>query len=225
MTNTSTHSIHVSKRTDKSSNLSTLRSGGMVPANIYGEGEETALVSFPQLELQRLINAGSDAALIYLKSDGSSDIPVLIEEIQNHPVTGDALHVSFKRVNLKEKVTAEVSVEVEGEFDVPGANMVQVKDVLEVEALPADIPESIILDVSGLTEVGQTLTLADAQYDRSTVTVLLSDEELDEPLVVVQELREEEEEVEVDADDTEDADATPAEDAESESGDDSDSTE
>ncbi|MEX0896277.1 MAG: 50S ribosomal protein L25 [Patescibacteria group bacterium] len=194
MTDTSTHIIHVLKRADRSSNLAELRANGLVPANVYGEGKETVLVSFPQIELQRLVAAGSDAALLYLKLDDTQDIPVLIEEIQNHPVQGNPLHVSFKRVNLKEKVTAEVAVEIEGEFDVPGANLVQVKDILEVEALPADIPDSITLDVSTLTEIGQTLHLADAIYDRDKVSVILTEEELEEPLVVVQEVKEEVEE-------------------------------
>lgn len=200
MTKNSAHTISVTKRTDKSDKISFLRNNGLVPANVYGEEQATDLISFPQIELQRLVAAGSDAALIYLQGEDKKNLPVLIEEIQNHPVTGLPLHVSFKRVNLKEKVTAEVAVEVIGEFDVPGANMVQVKDVLEVEALPADIPENIVLDVSGLSEIGQTLHLKDAVYDRDKVTVVLSEEELEEPLVLVQEVREEvEEEVEDEA--------------------------
>jgi large subunit ribosomal protein L25 len=115
----------------------------------------------------------------------------LIEEIQYNAVNEEPLHISFKRVNLKEKVVQEVPVEMIGEADIPGATILLTKDVLEVEALPADLPESIVLDISVLKEVDQTLHLSDAQYDRSKVTVLLSEEELESPLVLVQKHAEE----------------------------------
>jgi len=191
MNTSTTHTLHMFDRKSDGEKTSVLRKKGLVPSSVFGEGGYTNLISISEKELYSIVAVGADSALLYLTSEGSENVPVLIEEIQSHPVTGKALHVSFKRVNLKEKITAEVSIETVGEADIRDATVVQVRDVVEVEALPADIPEKITIDISKLTEIGQTLLITDAEYDRSVVKVLLSEEEALEPFVVVQEVKEE----------------------------------
>lgn len=196
MTNSQKHSLHTFQRSVVGKNVSKLRKRGQVPANIFGEEQSSKGVSINKSDLLRHLKAEGDSGLVYLTMEGDSaeEVPALIEEIQYNPVNEEPLHISFKRVNLKEKVQQEVPVEMIGEANIPGATIFLTRDVLEVEALPADLPESIILDISGLTEIDQSLRLSDAQFDREKVTVLLSEEELESPLVIVQELREEVEE-------------------------------
>lgn len=188
------HQLHVSERNVRDQKASKLRRDGKTIANIYGEEKDSQAITIDRGEALRYLKSEGDSALVYLVAEDKKETPVLIEEIQYDPVTEEPIHIAFKRVNLKEKVTAEVPVEMTGEADIPSATVFLVKDMLEVEALPTDLPEAIVLDISGLEEIDQTLTLSDAQYDREKVTVLLSEEEQSEPLVIVQEIKEEVEE-------------------------------
>jgi large subunit ribosomal protein L25 len=190
--------LHVSKRTIVGKRVSQVRLAGDIPANVFGEDHASQALSMRKKDTVRYLQAEGESGLLYLVDEDKKETPVLIDEIQTDPVSSQPIHISFKRVNLKEKVQSEVPVEMVGEADIPNATIFLVKDMLEVEALPTDLPESIVLDISGLTEIGQALHLADAKYDRAAVQVLLTEEELEEPLVIVQELKEEVEEVPAD---------------------------
>lgn len=188
MINTQKNQLHVIERTSLGKKISKLRKNGQVPANIFGEEKESISVSIGKSDLVRFLKSEGDSGLVYLKvgENDKKDVPALIEEIQYNAVNEEPLHISFKRVNLKEKVQQEVPVEMVGEANIPDATVFLTKDVLEVEALPTDLPENITFDISGLTEVGQSLYLNDAQYDREKVTILISEEEKESPFVIVQ---------------------------------------
>lgn len=210
MTDSQKHVLHVVNRIELGKKASKLRKSDQTPANIFGEEQPSQAVSIRRGDINRFLAGEGEAGLVYLSLEGTNkEIPVLIEEIQYDAVTQAPLHLSFKRVNLNEKVQSEVAVEVVGEAEVAGANIILVKDVLEVEALPADLPESIQVDISNLTEIGQSLTLADALYDRAKVKVLVSEEDLEAPLVIVQEVKEEVEEAPAEAEAAE-GEAAPA---------------
>lgn len=205
------HLLHVSNRIEMGRKASQLRKTGQTVANIFGEDAPSQAISLNRGNVLKYLKAEGDSGLVYLVAEDKSETPVLIEEIQYDAVSSEPLHISFKRVNLKEKVQSEVPVEMIGEVSIPGANIILVKDVLEVEALPTDLPEQISIDISGLSEIGQSLNLSNAVYDRDKVTVLLSEESIDEPLVIVQEVKEEVEEVPVEATEAEGAEAAAGE--------------
>ena len=119
----------------------------------------------------------------------------MIEEAQADSLSGKFVHVSFHQVSLKEKISAEIPVEIEGEFNVLGGVMVLVKDTVEVEALPTDLPEKFVFLAENLKEIGQTITYKDLSFDRSKVSLVLGEEGEDEPLIIVQEQKAEVEEV------------------------------
>lgn len=215
MTNTMKTSLTVRLRANIGKSVSKTREVGYIPSNIFGKDQKSQSIEIERSSLMRFLKSEGDSGLLYLSIEGESksEVPVLIDEIQANPVNEEVLHISFKRVNLKEKVQQEVAVEMIGEASVPGATILLTKDVLEVEALPADLPESIVLDISGLKKIDQSLYLSDAQYDRAKVTVLLSEEELESPLVLVQELKEEAAEEPADEAAPAEEDSKPAEEA------------
>lgn len=170
-----------------------LRKELIIPANIMGMGQKSEAVLLESKDFYHHLESEGESGLLYLQIDGSKkNIPVLIEDIQLAPVDGSVVHVVFRRVNLLEKVTAEVPVETTGEFEVKNANLVLVTDSLEVEALPADLPESFVIDLSLFTEVGQNITIKDLVYDREKITILMTEEESENPIAMAQEQREEE---------------------------------
>jgi len=98
-----------------------------------------------------------------------NDKPVLVSGLQIDPVTSDYLHVDFRRVDLTEKITAKVPVEIVGESPAEKQKMgtvVQQLSEIEVEALPADLPEKIEIDATTLIEVDQTIYVKDLKIDK-----------------------------------------------------------
>jgi large subunit ribosomal protein L25 len=186
--------LHVAERQLTGKKVKQLRQKGLIPANVYGLGEGSEQIEVSAQIFSKLLREQGDTSLIYLQVGTDKEVPTLIGEVQYDTMTDSPTHVTFKRVNLKVKVTAEIAVEMTGEFEVPNANATLTRNVLEVEALPADLPEVFEVDISGLTEVGQTIQVTDLNYDREKVTILLSEEELESPLVIVQEVKEEVEE-------------------------------
>lgn len=184
----------------KQDKLNQLRREGVIPGNVYISGKDSVAIKFSEKKFIKLYQEAGDTSLVYLSVDqDSQEKPTLIDEVQVNPVTEQVLHVSFKEVNLKEKIEAEVPVEIVGEFDVKESVLVQVRNSVVVEALPSDLPEKFVVDVATLTEIGQSISLSDLDFDKTKVSLVEveADEDWEKPVVIVQEQREEiEEEVE-----------------------------
>lgn len=140
-----------------------LRRDGMVPGVIYGHGTEPLPVSVAARELRNALSgeAGTNA-LLSLKT-GKTTYLTLARELQRHPVRGAVTHVDFVIVRRDEVIAAEVPVNLVGEaIEVQhGDGMVEQQlFTLSVRAVPANIPNSIELDISGLT-IGSSLRVAD----------------------------------------------------------------
>lgn len=151
------------KRTDLGSgHAGRLRRAGRLPAVVYGLSSDTVSITVPAHDLDRILRGASGAnTLITLELDGD-DLLAFARQIQRHPTRGDLVHVDFIRVRRDQAVMAEVPLHVEG--DVPGVraggHLEQLLFHVTVEAKPADIPNSITVDVSML-ELGDQLRVAD----------------------------------------------------------------
>ncbi len=149
-----------------------LRREGMVPGTLYGAGDEPR--SF-QVDARILRNALSHAhAVIEITVDGGQKLPVMIKDLQRHPVRGETVHVDLLRVRLDQKIQTTVTLSLEGADVAPGVKeggiLTQELIHLNVEALPNDVPDAISFDVSGL-ELNATTTVADLTAPRG-VTLL-----------------------------------------------------
>lgn len=165
--------------------VKTLRKEGLVPGNIYGKNITSEAVQVKEKEFKDVYKEVGETGIINLKV-GKATKPVLIHNVQIHAVTGEPLHVDFMQVNLKEKVTTAVPVEVVGESPVQKSGLgtvVLLLDELEVESLPTDIPEKFVVDATKLTEVDQTIKVSDLDFDKKKVEVKA---ELDEIVVKVE---------------------------------------
>lgn len=199
-----------------------LRREGIVIGNISRFKVDSIPVQMNGREFSVLYERVGDTGVVYLEVEGDKgEKPALIDEIQRDPVTDDVLHVVFKEVDLSKKIKADVPIELLGEFGLSTAVMVQVKDSVEVEALPADLPEKFEVNIEGLEEVGQSITLQDLSFDNSKIELTLGEDGLEEPVVLVQEQRAKEEEVVVVSEDEEaeiDEDAEAGEDSDKDAG-------
>lgn len=169
-----------------------LRKKGIIPANIFGKKIKSMAIELEAGVLLDTMRKAGETGLIHLKIKGDNSVhPVLVSGYAQDPVTDAMLHVDFHEVDLKQKTTATVPLKAVGESDAVKGGMVLVmfKNELEVEALPTDLPDSIEVDISSLTEVGSTILAKDLKFDRSKVTVEIGDEE---PIATIQEPAKEE---------------------------------
>ncbi len=132
-------------------------------------------------EMERTLRRAGFTRLINLQVEDGGDSGsemVLVREVQRHPIRRDLLHVDFYRVVMTEKLRVEVPIHLVGEAPVvtQGAILVHNLDTIEVECLPADIPESITVDVSGLVDASQSITVAQLQVPERVEVVTDPDE-------------------------------------------------
>jgi large subunit ribosomal protein L25 len=149
-----------------------LRRDNLVPGVIYGG--DSGCEHFA-VDARILRNTLAHAhAVIEVSVDGGTSTPVLVKDIQRHPVRGELMHVDFLRVRMDQSIQTTVAIELTGADEAPGVVeggvLSQEVRELNIEALPGDIPDSIVHDVSGL-EMNATLTLAAVTAPRG-VTLL-----------------------------------------------------
>jgi large subunit ribosomal protein L25 len=184
----------VDKRSNKKAKQ--LRREGRLPANVYIPKKDSIALELDPIDFAKLYSEAGETGLIYLNIGGESQaVPALIDQVDMDYLGANFEHVVFRGVNLKEKITANVPVEVIGEFDVAEAVLITVQDEVEVEALPANLPEKFVFDVSSLKAIGDAFTLADLDYDKDKVELVLPEDENPSERVLVSVQAQEEEEV------------------------------
>jgi len=149
------------KRTVVGRKVKALRKTGELPATVYGKKVKSISLSVSRDAFLSVYKEAGETGLIEL-SVGDGTRPVLVNTLQVDPVTSAPLHVEFHQVDLKEKVHAKVPVELTGESPAVAQKLgvlLTVLDEIEVEALPAELPEKIHVDVAALAEVNQELTV------------------------------------------------------------------
>jgi len=140
-----------------------LRESGRIPAVIYGRQTKPQSLELVARELDDLIHHSvSENILVDLAVDKAKHL-ALVQEVQHHPLSGKVLHVDFHEVSATEKVTVMVPVETTGEavgVKTGGGVLEHVLFKLKVRALPKDLPEQILVDVSAL-EVGKSIHIGE----------------------------------------------------------------
>jgi len=138
-----------------------LRGEGLVPGVVYAGGSEARAFQVSERDVRGVLAGGQ--ALFDLELDGSKAVPVVVKEQQLHPVRGHLQHIDLQEVKLDEEIQAEVAIELEGTEGAPGVKeggvLEHVTREITVEALPAEIPEQLVADVSEM-EIGDTLQLS-----------------------------------------------------------------
>lgn len=151
-----------------------------------------------------MYSAVGETSLVELLLDGQTAQQILIKDVQTNPVTDKYLHAGFYKVNMAEKITAQIPVELVGEeknalLKSGEAVMLTLLNEIEVECLPGYLPSHFTIDVSALTEVGQGVTAAELEYDKEHVQINVEDDELIVKLDYPAMLQEEEEVTEAEA--------------------------
>lgn len=168
---------------------SAVRQESSIPAILYGHGIAAQNVQVDYRTFLKTYKQAGQTSLVDLSVDGE-DHPVLIREVQRHPVRDNILHIDFYQVRMDEEIEAEVPLTFIGESsaikDMAGV-LVRNLDHLEIRALPRDLPHEIQIDISSLTNFDAIIHVKDVAVPTG-VTVL---NEADEVVALVQEPRSE----------------------------------
>lgn len=140
-----------------------LRNAGLVPCVLYGNGTQTHF-SIKDIAIQKLVY-NPDVFQIELDIDGKKASAV-IQDLQQNPITDKVMHVDFLELDAKKPVKLGLPVRVVGSSRgvLAGGKLMQVFRRLRVEALPADLPEAITVDITKL-RIGQSIRVKDLESD------------------------------------------------------------
>ena len=130
-----------------------LRNSGRIPAVVYGAGRKALPLLVDPIEISEILHSHSGHNTIFAVTvDGGARANVMVKDYQLDPVRGNIIHADFYEIAMDQLLKLTVDVEMVGTAE--GVKLGGIMDVvtrsLEVECLPADIPESIKVDVSAL---------------------------------------------------------------------------
>lgn len=154
-----------------------IRLEGGVPAVIYGKSVESKAVALDGLELLKTLREEGRNAVINIELDGKKH-SVMLNELQKDFMKNEITHADFLVVNMDNELEAQVPVHLTGESKgvKEGGVLQQPHFELTVKAKPADLPQSIDVDVSEL-DINDTLTVGDLKENRN-YTITHEDEEV-----------------------------------------------
>lgn len=185
--------LNATLRTVKGKKVGAMRREGKLPAILYGHNFESTAITLDLRETSKVLHGLTASSLVYINLEGKEHA-ALVREKQRDFLRNVMKHVDFQIVSLTEKIRAKVAIIHEGLSpavkDFNGVVVTEM-DSIEVEALPQDLPEKIVLDMSKLKKIGDHFTVKDivlsdkvhihAEPDDVVVIVTLTKEEEVEP--------------------------------------------
>jgi len=140
-----------------------LRKESILPGVYYGKGIKPVSLQMDYQSFRKVFLKTGTNSLIDLSIDGKNE-KVLVHDLEYHPLTGAIAHVDFIHVNLKEEVTTHIPIETVGVAPAVkafGAILNTVKHELNVKCLPLDLPHTIQVDLSSLTDLSSSIHISD----------------------------------------------------------------
>lgn len=150
-------------RNVRGSAVKKLRAKGLIPAEFYGRGFSNQTLAVDKADFDKVFQEAGESTVVNLLV-GSEKYPSIIHDIQRDFISGEVIHADFYGVRMDEKIVATVPVELVGTAPaVKAYDGVLNKAIteIEVEALPADLPHALTVDISGLAELDQSVYVRD----------------------------------------------------------------
>ena len=155
--------INAEKRDVVGKKVGSLRRQGLIPGVMYGHNEPPFPITMNAREIERVINNLTSSSIVTVKVNGESH-QALIRERQKDYIRNQIIHLDFQILSLKEKIRSKIEVKLVGVAPaVKNFNgiVLQEREFIDVEALPADLPERITVDISGLENIGDLIRVGD----------------------------------------------------------------
>jgi len=197
----------VQKREIFGKKVKALRKQGFIPAELYGHGVENIHLSVPAKDFLKIFKEAGESTIINLSLENKK-LPVLIHDVVVDPINDQIIHIDFYQIKMDEKITTSVPLEFIGEAPAvreKGGILVKAMQEIEIEALPADLPASIKVNLNNLSEIGKSIYVKDLQVTKGLKILVESEtvvatvieaakEEFEEKPITVEEVKVEREE-------------------------------
>lgn len=164
--------LKVQRRTILGKKTKSLRQQGLIPAELYGRDFENIHLSVSAKDFSRVFKEAGESTIIKLKVEsdkGEGEYNVLINDFQRSLLTNEISHIDFYSVRMDEKITAMVPLEFINESPAVKEKvgiLIKAMHEIEVEALPADLPRHIEVDISGLSNIGMNIRVKDLKVNK-----------------------------------------------------------
>lgn len=156
--------LNVAARTVFGKKVAKLRSEGMVPGVVYGAGIDPHPIQAQESELAKVLRAAGKHTPVMLTIDGKKRI-AMVKDVETESIRSKVTHVSFHAVNQNQPVIAEVPIHLDGEGESAaeraGLIVLQSLEIVEIKALPLDLPSALLANIRELKEPGDRITLGD----------------------------------------------------------------
>ena len=167
--------LKAEKRKELGKKTKYLKQESKIPAVIFGKGMDSIAITLGYNEFIKVFEEAGETNIIDVVI-GSETYKVLVKEYQLDPVKDTFIHISFYKPDLTIKTQAQVPVSVTGEEENElikngGALALLLMQEITVEALPTDLPDEFIVDVSNLTEFGQGIAISQLKYEKELVEI------------------------------------------------------
>jgi large subunit ribosomal protein L25 len=169
------HVVDVVRREAASKNVARrMRRAGSIPAILYGAGKEPVSLTVDPRRLLEILRSDSGVNTIFQLNLAGTDQRrhVMIHEYQVDPIEGKLMHADFLRIQMDEEIEVEVPVKLMGEaagVKLDGGILELVTRAVRVTCLPANIPESLQIDITAM-KIGDNVKVADlGKSDRYTI--------------------------------------------------------
>lgn len=183
----------VQKREILGKKTNTLRRDNIIPGELYGKGIENIHISVNKKDFLKCLKSAGESSLVNVLIGGKTGEkrPVFINNVQKDYLTDEVVSIDFYQVNMKEKISVSVPLTFIGFAPAvkDGGILVKAMQEIELEALPANIPQEIKVDVSKMAKFGDSIYVKDLAFPKD-VKVQVG---LDNPVCTVQEKAAEEE--------------------------------
>jgi len=158
--------LKVQERTQKGKKFKPLLAQGFIPAVLYGHNQENTLIAVPQTAFTKVLAKAGESSFIDLHIGEQEPLKVLIQDYQQHRLTGKFTHVDFYKVNMDEPV--HVNIELKFIHEAPaektlGCTLLLNIEELEAKCLPKDLVKSIDVDLSVLKTFEDSIHVKDVQ--------------------------------------------------------------
>lgn len=161
-------------RTITGKKVASLRRAGKVPAVVYGHGHDSQPIQLDAHEFELLRRHTGRNALLDLSLGKGKPTPVILQHVQEHPVTRRPVHVDLFVVNVSEEITVDVPLAFVGESEAvrrDGGTLLHQRETVSVRALPDDLPQALEVSIEPLVHFDATISVGDIQAPKG-VTIL-----------------------------------------------------
>lgn len=175
--------------------VSSLLEQGLIPAEAYGHGIENKHICVERKSFASVLKEAGESTIIELVIDGKKH-PALIHQVSTDILGDTTVHVDFYLVKMDEKIRTSVQLNFVGEAPAvkeKSGVLIKAMDEIEVEALPADLPHQIDVDLSALADLNQSIHVKDLKVsdkvrvlaDEDTTVATVTEQRVEEEPVVV----------------------------------------